>query len=112
MSLRTRPSRWRRSWIGRPFLVSHHAGLAIDAERRMIRVMDVELLVVRECSNEASAARLLRTALDDIGLPYKEFDTTVVGSRRDAERLGFTGSPSFYVDGCDQFREPGRPASL
>ena len=74
--------------------------------------MDVELLVVQECPHEASAARLLRTALDDIGLPDKKFDTTVVGGQRDAERRGFTGSPAFYVDGCDLFREPGRPASL
>ena len=87
-------------------------GPAIAAERRIMGVMDVELLVVQECPNEASAARLLRTALDDIGLPDTEFDTTVVGGQRDAERRGFTGSPAFCVDGCDLFREPGRPASL
>ena len=74
--------------------------------------MDVELLVVPECPSEASAARLLRRALDDIGLPDTEFDTIMVGSGRDAERRGFTGSPAFYVDGSDLFPEPGRPASL
>jgi hypothetical protein len=74
--------------------------------------MDVELLVVRDCPNEADAANLLRTALDDIGLPGKGFDVTVVASQGDAERRGFTGSPSFFVDGMDLFRESGRPVSL
>lgn len=74
--------------------------------------MDVQLLVVRECPNEAVAARLLRTALDDIGLPDKDFDTTVVVSQDDADRRGFAGSPAFFVDGIDLFREPGRPSGL
>src|SRR6478672_165096 len=74
--------------------------------------MDVELLVVRECPHEAGAARLLRTALDDIGLPDTDFHTTVVVSQGDADRRGFTGSPAFFVDGTDLFREPWRPAGL
>lgn len=74
--------------------------------------MDVELLIVRECPNEAGAARLLRNALDDIGLPDKDFHTTVVVSQRDAERRGFTGSPAFFVDGTDLFHEPGRQPGL
>ena len=44
-------------------------GVAIRAERRIMGVMDVELFVGRECPNEAIAAQLLRTALDDIGGP-------------------------------------------
>lgn len=68
--------------------------------------MDVELLVVRECPNEADAANLLRTALDDIGLPGKDFHTTLVASQCEADRRGFTGSPSFFADGADLFREP------
>jgi len=74
--------------------------------------MDVELLIVRECPHTGAAAQLLRTALDDIGLPDKDFDTTVVVGQGDADRLGFTGSPAFFVDGTDLFREPGRPAGL
>lgn len=74
--------------------------------------MHVELLVTRECPNDADAARLLRTALNDIGLPDKDFDTTVIVSQDDADRRGFTGSPAFYVDGTDLFRDPGRPAGL
>ena len=75
-------------------------------------VMDVELLVVRECPNEADAAKLLRTALDDIGLSGKDFEISVVASQGDAERRGFTGSPAFFVDGSDLFGEPGRQPGL
>ena len=75
-------------------------------------LMDVELLIVRECPHEAAAAQLLRTALNDIGLPDKDFHTTVVISQDDADRRGFTGSPAFFVDGTDLFREPGHPPGL
>jgi hypothetical protein len=74
--------------------------------------MDVQLLVVRGCHNEAVAARLLRTALDDVGLPDKDFDTTVVVSQDDADRRGFVGSPAFFVDGIDLFPEPERPSGF
>lgn len=74
--------------------------------------MDVELLIVRDCPNEAGAARLLRSALDDIGLRDKDFHTTVVSSQGDAEGRGFTGSPAFFVDGFDLFREPGSQPGL
>ena len=74
--------------------------------------MDVELRIVRECPHTAGAAQLLRTALDDIGLPDTDFHTTVVASEGDADRRGFTGSPAFFVDGTDLFREPGRPSGL
>lgn len=74
--------------------------------------MNIELLVVRECPHEAAGAQLLRAALDDIGLPHKEFHTTVVVSQGDADRRGFTGSPAFFVDGTDLFRAPGGPSGL
>lgn len=69
--------------------------------------MDVKLLVVRECPNEVDAAKLLHTALDDIGLSNQDFAVTVVASQADAERWVFTGSPAFFVDGRDLFGEPG-----
>jgi hypothetical protein len=74
--------------------------------------MDVELLVVRECPHTVGAAQLLRTALDDIGLPDKDFHTTTIVSQADAERRGFTGSPAFFADGSDLFREPGSEPGL
>ena len=95
-----------------PPLAGAEFGLANVAYARIMGVMDVELLIVRECPNEAVAARLLRTALDDIGLRGKEFHTSVVVSQGDAERRGFTGSPAFFVDGSGLFGEPGRRRSL
>ena len=70
-------------------------------------VMEVELLVVRECPHTVGAAQLLRTALDDIGLPDIDFRTTTIVSQADAERRGFRGSPTFFADGTDIFRDPG-----
>jgi hypothetical protein len=74
--------------------------------------MDVELLVVPDCPNESVAADLLGTAMLDIGLPHPAFRTTVVASQNEANRRGFTGSPTFLVDGTDLFAEPARPAGL
>lgn len=71
--------------------------------------MDVELLVVPDCPNESAARVLLRAALDDIGLPGMEFRVTVIADRRDAERRGFRGSPSFLVDGAELFAGDAAP---
>ena len=51
--------------------------------------MDVELLVVPDCPNEAPAAALLRTALDDVGLARTPVTTTVIDTPAEAERRGF-----------------------
>lgn len=66
-------------------------------------VMDVELLVVPDCPNETAAAALLRTALDDIGLPGLMFRTTVIATQDSAAQRAFTGSPTFLIDGTDPF---------
>lgn len=39
-------------------------------------------------------------------------DTQAVETAEEAERLGFTGSPTLLIDGRDPFAEPGRPAGL
>ena len=54
--------------------------------------MNVELLVVADCPNEESAAVLLRTALDDVGLRDVRVAVTVIGSQEHAEQRRFTGS--------------------
>jgi hypothetical protein len=73
--------------------------------------MDVRLVVVPGCPNEGPAAAMLRRALDDVGLAAVRFTTIVVDDQAEAERLGFTGSPSVFVNGRDPFAEPGqRPA--
>lgn len=65
--------------------------------------MRIELMVVPDCPHGDAAAQLLRQALDDIGLPGAEFETTVVSTSEEAVRRGFGGSPSFLADDVDLF---------
>jgi len=74
--------------------------------------MDVELLVVPDCPNDAPTAALLRTALDDVGLARIPVTTTVIDTPEQAERRGFVGSPTILIDGHDPFAEPGLPVAL
>ncbi|MEH0416719.1 hypothetical protein [Streptomyces sp. B21-083] len=74
--------------------------------------MDIEVLVVPDCPNAKTAADRLRRALDDIGLRETGVTTRVIDDRAEAERDGFTGSPTIFVDGRDLFTEPGRPPGL
>lgn len=72
----------------------------------------MELLVVADCPHEKPAAKLLRSALDDIGLNAVNFQLTVVDTHEEAERRRFVGSPTILLDGIDPFQTPGQPASL
>ncbi|MDI3406883.1 hypothetical protein [Streptomyces cavernicola] len=79
--------------------------------------MEIEILVVPDCPHQQLAESRLREALDDlalddVGLAGTGFTTRVVGGQLEAERSGFTGSPTFLVDGRDPFAEPGVPPSL
>lgn len=74
--------------------------------------MDVELLVIPECSGADEAARLLRTALDDIGLAETSFRVRVVDTVAGAQARGFAGSPAFVVDGTDLFGVDGARGPL
>ncbi|MEP6599568.1 MAG: hypothetical protein ABJB98_09010 [Actinomycetota bacterium] len=74
--------------------------------------MDVELLVVSDCPHQDAALRLLRTGLTDVGLSDTAVRTTVITSQAEAERRGFTGSPTFLLDGVDPFAARGQPAGL
>ena len=75
-------------------------------------VVEVELLVIADCSREGPAAQLLRAALDDVGLTGTPFTTTVIATREQAQSRGFIGSPTIAVNGADLFPVPGRPAGL
>lgn len=68
--------------------------------------MDVELLVVPDCPNEVSAYDLTRAALADLDLKAA-VSTTVIDSDEEAQARGFTGSPTFLINGRDPFAEPG-----
>lgn len=71
--------------------------------------MDVELLVIPGCPHAVSAHRLLRQALDDIGLCHLAIRTTVINDDQDAQRRGFVGSPTFEADGHDLFADASAP---
>lgn len=70
----------------------------------------ISLLVVRDCPNEAPAAETLREALALVGHPG-HFSTVVVEDHDRAGLLGFTGSPSFHLEGRDLL-PTGQPPSL
>jgi hypothetical protein len=74
----------------------------------MITVMDVELQVTYDCPNEDTAVALLRLALNEVGLTGTRVRTTVVTSQKQAEKLGFAGSPTILINGNDPFAAPGR----
>jgi glutaredoxin len=74
--------------------------------------MDVELLVVPDCPHEKSAALLLRSALDDIGLTAVNVELTVIATEEDAQRRGFVGSPTILLNGIDPFEVPGQLAAV
>ncbi|UXY25213.1 DsbA family protein [Streptomyces sp. HUAS TT20] len=74
--------------------------------------MQIEVLVVPDCPHQQLAEERLRQALDAVGLAASSFTTRVVGDQAEAERSGFTGSPTILIDGRDPFAEPGAPPSL
>ena len=82
------------------------------ASARMMGRVDLKLLVTPDCPHEQPTAVLLRTALDDVGLTKVGFATTVVFTTEDAQRLGFTGSPTILVNGQDPFAVPGALPAL
>lgn len=73
--------------------------------------MDVELLVVSDCPNEASAYDLARATLAELGVPAT-VTTTVLETDEQAQARGFIGSPTFLIDGDDPFAQPGAPVGL
>ncbi|MBZ9638306.1 hypothetical protein [Streptomyces sp. PSKA30] len=74
--------------------------------------MDIEVLVVPDCPNQQLVEERLRQALDGAGLSGTAFTTRVIADQREAERSGFTGSPTILIDGRDPFAEPGASASV
>ena len=65
--------------------------------------VEIELLVVPECPNEDAAGELIRTALADLSMTNATVRTTVIDTDEEANRRGFTGSPTFLIDGRDPF---------
>lgn len=59
--------------------------------------------MIPECPAAENASTLLRTALNDIGLPDATFTVWVIDSDEAAHARRFAGSPAFVVDGKDLF---------
>ena len=68
--------------------------------------MDIELLVTPDCPNEAVAAELISTAVADTGVSARVI-RTIIANQDEAERRGFTGSPTILLNGCDPFARAG-----
>lgn len=65
--------------------------------------MTIEFLYFDGCPNSAIAEERLRTALHESGRGEVPVDRIEVTSPEDADRLGFTGSPTIRVNGRDPF---------
>ncbi|MFD1545802.1 thioredoxin family protein [Nonomuraea guangzhouensis] len=74
--------------------------------------MEIKVLTVPDCPNQQLAAERLRQALAETGLSTTDLTTHVIADQAEAERYGFTGSPTILIDGRDPFAEPGAPSSL
>ena len=71
-------------------------------------VVDVELLVVPDCPNEAGALSALRLPFERMCPTVQSVRTTVIASQEQAQERGFVGSPMILIDGVDPFGVPGR----
>lgn len=76
-----------------------------------VAAVNIELQVVPDCPHEADAERLLHAALADLGIDAV-VRTRVILDEPEAVRCGFTGSPTFLLNGSDPFASPGRPVGL
>jgi hypothetical protein len=91
--------------------------LAVAARKCALRVlghaggMDVELLVVPDCPHETSAYDLTLAALTELNVTAS-VSVTVIDTDEQAQARGFTGSPTFLIEGRDPFAEPGARVGL
>ncbi|MFH8471985.1 DsbA family protein [Streptomyces sp. NPDC018000] len=74
--------------------------------------MEIEVLVVPSCPNQKLVEERLRQAMEGAGLSVSAFTTRVISDQGEAERSGFTGSPTILIDGRDPFAEPGASPSV
>jgi hypothetical protein len=74
--------------------------------------VEVELLVVPGCPNEAAAAALVRDVLDELGWADTPLTVRTINTEAEAAFRGFAGSPSLLVNGDDPFAEPDRAPAL
>ena len=73
--------------------------------------MEIELLIVPGCPQEAAAAELITTAVADTGV-HARVTHTLITSLDQARRRGFAGSPTILINGSDPFADPAAPAAM
>ncbi|MEU3218784.1 hypothetical protein [Streptomyces sp. NPDC006971] len=74
--------------------------------------MRIEVVVVKDCPNEQLTIGRLRQALEASGLYEADVVTRVATDQAEAERIGFTGSPTTLINGEDPFAEAGRAQGM
>ena len=74
--------------------------------------MNVSVLHIDDCPNWFEAGSVLRTALDNIGLPDTKITFTVLRSSTGASQVPFASSPTILVDGLDLFPTDGSANDL
>ena len=73
--------------------------------------MEIELLVIPDCPNEAAAVDLITTALRDTGV-RANVARTIISTDDQAQSRAFAGSPTILLNGSDPFPSPGAPVAL
>ncbi|RYV49969.1 thioredoxin family protein [Pengzhenrongella frigida] len=74
--------------------------------------MTISLLYVAGCPHWQLLNNRLREALAAVGRGETAIDLVVVRTPREAEALGFHGSPTVLVDGIDPFADATTPVGL
>ncbi|TPG13410.1 DF family (seleno)protein [Pedococcus bigeumensis] len=73
--------------------------------------MDIELLVMPDCPNDASAAELITNAVADTRVKAT-ITHTIIASQEQARQCGFIGSPTILLNGLDPFARPDASPAL
>ncbi|MCX6471900.1 MAG: hypothetical protein NTW76_21665 [Corynebacteriales bacterium] len=73
--------------------------------------VNIEVLVVPDCPNDAKAITSARTALAHEHLAA-HITRTVITTDQQARERNFTGSPTILINGTDPFARPGQPIGL
>lgn len=73
--------------------------------------VDVTVLYFDGCPSWRTALERVDVASARAGVPVR-VTTVAVTSNADADRLGFTGSPTILLGGADPFAQPGASPAL
>lgn len=102
-------ARWLRDALD-DVLAGREVALASTSPAGCSMKWRVEVLWWEGCPSHGAAVDLLRTALADLGRDEVRVVEHQVRTREEAERLGFTGSPTFAVGRHDLFPTGAAPA--